>query len=128
MAQDPYGYESDAPPPASGKAGSDAVAGCSTLVWLGCATAWCGGCTGAMVWSPPKTATPGAEMLGVWLLLVAPAWPLAAIGLWTVGLHAVTRRWWTSAGPNVLAGATTGCLAWMLVFVAWVIVAVVVAG
>lgn len=128
MAHDPYGYESDAPPPSGGMAGSNAFAGCSTLVWLGCAIAWCGGCTGLLASSPPKTATPGAEMVGVWLLLVAPAWPLAAIAVWTVALHWVSRRWWTSAGPNVLAGAATGCLAWGLAFVAWVIMAVVVAG
>jgi len=126
MAQDAYGYETDAPPPPSpGAPGSSAIAGCSTVVWLGSAVLWCGGCSGLLAWQPPKTAESSVEFIGVWLLLVAPAWPLAAIALWTVALHGATRRWWVSAGPNVVVGGVTGCGAWLAVFLGWAVFAAV---
>lgn len=119
MAHDPYGYDSDLPPPPTeGSPALHVLAGCSTFAWLGSAIAWCGLCSGALAFSPPDEKT-WLDQVGVWLILVAPAWPLAAIGLWTAALHGVARRWWTSAGPNVVVGTITGSALWVVVLVAW---------
>lgn len=124
MAYDPYGFESqneERPPDVS--PASTAVAGLSTLLWLGSAILYFGLCTGLYVRDPPEHEDSLVDLVAVWHILVAPGWVLGAIGLWTVGLHAVARRWWTSLGPNVLFGAGCGCFGWIVVLLVLVIVA-----
>lgn len=129
MAFDPYGYqrENEERPPDTSVA-THVVGGVSTVFWLGSAIAWCGCCSGALIWQPPDDTDTWIETVGVWHILMAPAWPLAAIGLWTVGLHALAKRWWTSVGPNVIAGAFSGSLLWGIVLIGWALFAVISEG
>lgn len=126
MPTDPYGFHTDheeAPPTTSPAA--HAIAGVSAFVWLTSSIVCCGMCSGIMSFSDPNPDDTWMDQVGVWLMLTAAAWPLAAIALWTGMLHGLARRWWTSVGPNVVLGSLTGCLAWLVVFFLWVVAVVV---
>lgn len=126
MPVDQYGFETDREERApSASPAAHAVAGVSAFVWLAASIVCCGMCSGMMGFSEPKADDGWMDQVGVWLILTAAAWPLAAIALWTGVLHGLARRWWTSVGPNVVLGSFTGCLAWVIVFFAWVIAVVV---
>ena len=127
MAQDQYGFRSENPErPAPGDSG--AFAAVSTLAWFGLALFVCAGCSGIMLFSNPEDGDEWYDRVGVWLLLVSPAWIVAGIAVATAFLHGVVRRWWTAAGPNVVVGGCGGCLLWGVAFLGWVIFSVAMDG
>lgn len=129
MARDPYGYSEPDRQEAHTPSGAvDVLAGLGTLVWLGLAVGCCGVCSGVMPFYEPGPGDTWMDAVGVWLILTVLAWPLAAIAFWTGLLHGVARRWWTSAGPNVVLGAASGCALWCVVLVVWVFAVVIVQG
>lgn len=129
MSTDPYGYDSDrVEEEGPGASAANIVAGVSALVWLGCSVLCCGMCSGVMAFYERKPGDTWMDQVGVWLILTWMAWPLAAIALWTGLLHGLARRWWTSAGPNVVLGAGSGCLAWCVVCFLWIVMVVALGG
>lgn len=129
MAYDPYGYQTDheeRPPESS--AANAALAGVSTVLCLGGALLYGGLCTGLLIVSPPEGENTWVELAGIWHILMAPAWILVFIALWTVGLHSLAKRWWTSAGPNLLTGGGCGCVTWVVVLFAWAALSVALKG
>ncbi len=126
MAVDPYGYREEnveRPPPGGG-----GCAAISSLAWLCLSILTCATCSGAMFFGEPDPGDQWYDQVGVWLLLISPAWMLAGIGAATAFLHRVARRWWTSVGPNLVIGGCGGCLLWGMLFFAWVVFAVVMDG
>lgn len=120
MALDPYGFRSENEErPPSGDSGW--FSGVSTVAWLAAAAFTCAGCSGIMAFGEERSGDAWYDKVGVWLLLISPAWALAGIALATATLHGLARRWWTAAGPNVVIGGCGGCLGWSVVFFFWLI-------
>ncbi len=120
MSHDPYGFESATPPAAPpASAGSGMVAGVNVAIWGGIGLVYCLGCTGIFVPTYEPDAGDGlTDMLGVWTILMVPAYPMFGVAFATLALHAVTRRWWSSAGPNIIIGGCAGLAVWVAVLFA----------
>lgn len=134
MAQDPYGFEGREAEWSAGPASADTasahwLAGVSVVVWGLAGLAWCLGCSG--LFFPTFEQEPGDgpfDLLGVWTILMFPAYLLFGVGIATLTLHGVGRRWWTSVGPNYVLGGCGGLVVWGLVFLGAIIGSVVAKG
>ncbi len=119
MPQDPYGYDPAVETVAPTRSSIGAILlGLNGFVFGGGGLFWCIGCTGLLV--PTYEPDPGDtawDTAGVWLILMLPAFPLFGVCAVTLGLHALARRWWTSAGPNVVVGGCGGLLFWVVAVV-----------
>lgn len=125
MAHDPYGYESQEPEQVAPTApAAHWVAGINALVWAAAGLVWCLGCSGLFFPTFEPEADDGPfDILGVWTILMLPAYPLLGISLATVTLHGLARRWWTSVGPNIVLGGCGGLFVWVVVLLAVIIAA-----